>query len=49
MAYITVGSILILTLTGLDRFIPMFGLPGEPNVKLKKKKAKVINEVDEKA
>ena len=25
------------TLTGLDRFIPKFGLPSEPNVKLKKK------------
>ncbi len=36
MAFVTVGSILILTLTGLDRFIPKFGLPSEPNVKLKK-------------
>lgn len=37
MAFIAVGSILILTLTGLDRFIPKFGLPSEPNVRLKKK------------
>ncbi|WP_242824130.1 Na+/H+ antiporter NhaC family protein [[Clostridium] dakarense] len=36
MAFITVGSILILTLTGLDRFIPKFGLPSEPNIRLKK-------------
>jgi len=27
----------------------MFGLPSEPNVKLKKKKKKVLNEVEEKA
>lgn len=37
MAYIAVFSILILTLTGLDRFIPLFKLPSEPDVKLKKK------------
>lgn len=37
MAFITVGSILLLTLTGLDRFIPKFGLPREPQVKLKRK------------
>lgn len=36
MAFVTVGSILILTLTGFDRFIPKFGLPSEPKVKLKK-------------
>lgn len=36
MAYIAVGSMLILTVTGLDRFIPLFGLPSEPDVKLKK-------------
>lgn len=36
MSFVTVGSILILTLTGLDRFIPRFGLPSEPKVKLKK-------------
>ena len=37
MAFVAVGSILILTLTGLDRFIPKFALPSEPNVKLKKR------------
>lgn len=37
MAFIAVGSILILTLTGLDRFIPRFKLPSEPDVKLNKK------------
>ena len=36
MAMVAVGSILILTLTGLDRLIPMFGLPSEPQVQLKK-------------
>lgn len=36
MAFVTVGSLLIFTLTGLDRFIPKFGLPKEPKVKLKK-------------
>lgn len=36
MAFIAVGSMLILTITGLDRFIPLFKLPSEPDVKLKK-------------
>ncbi len=36
MAFVAVGSILILTLTGWDRFIPKFGLPKEPVVRLKK-------------
>lgn len=36
MAAIAVFSILILTLTGLDRFIPMFALPGDSEVRLKK-------------
>lgn len=36
MAFVTVGSILILTLTGLDKFIPKFGLPSEPDVRLNK-------------
>ncbi|MBU3192083.1 Na+/H+ antiporter NhaC family protein [Clostridium bowmanii] len=36
MAMVAVGSLLLLTLTGLDRFIPLFKLPVEPNVKLKK-------------
>lgn len=35
-AWIAVISMLVLTFTGLDRFIPMFGLPREPQVKLKK-------------
>ena len=34
LAWIAVLSILILTLTGLDRFIPLFGLPREPEVQL---------------
>jgi Na+/H+ antiporter NhaC len=36
MAIIAVVSILLLTLTGWDRFIPLFGLPSEPEVQLKK-------------
>ncbi|WP_298066388.1 Na+/H+ antiporter NhaC family protein [uncultured Cetobacterium sp.] len=36
LALIAVSTILIATLTGLDRFIPRFGLPMEPKVKLKK-------------
>ena len=34
LAWIAVLSMLILTLTGLDRFIPLFGLPREPEVQL---------------
>ncbi len=41
MAIIAVSSMLILTLTGLDRFIPLFNIPSEPQVSLKKKKQKV--------
>lgn len=37
LAMIAVFTILIATLTGLDRLIPRFGLPSEPKVKLKKK------------
>ena len=37
MAIVAVGSLLLLTITGLDRFIPLFGIPKEPQVKLKKK------------
>jgi Na+/H+ antiporter NhaC len=37
MAYIAVGSIILLTFTGLDRFVPLFKLPSEPAVQLKKK------------
>ena len=36
LAWIAVLSMLLLTLTGLDRFIPLFGLPREPEVKLVK-------------
>ncbi len=36
MAYIAVLSLLLLTFTGLDRLIPLFGMPREPEVQLKK-------------
>lgn len=36
MAMIAVGSMLLLTFTGLDRFVPLFGLPREAKVRLKK-------------
>ncbi len=36
MAMIAIVSILGLTLTGLDRFVPLFGLPQEPDVYLTK-------------
>ena len=36
LAWIAVLSMLLLTLTGLDRFIPLFGLPSEPEVQLVK-------------
>ena len=32
LAWIAVLSMLLLTLTGLDRFIPMFSIPREPEV-----------------
>ena len=35
-AWIAVASLLILTLTGWDRFIPKFAIPSEPDVHLKK-------------
>lgn len=38
IAMIAVASMLILTLTGLDRLIPFFSLPSEPAVRLKKQK-----------
>lgn len=38
LAWIAVLSMLILTLTGLDRFIPLFRLPSEPEVQLVKEK-----------
>ena len=37
MAMIAVLSLLILTLTGADRFVPLFGLPKEPDVRIKRK------------
>ncbi len=37
MAGISVISVLVLTLTGLDRMIPLFSTPSEPDVVLKKK------------
>jgi len=43
MAIIAVVSILLLTLTGLDRFIPLFGLPSESNMRLKKKSKNEIS------
>lgn len=36
MSMIMVATILIGSFTGLDKFIPMFGLPSEPQVRLKK-------------
>ncbi len=36
MAMIAVASLLLLTLTGADKFIPLFRLPREPEVQLKK-------------
>ena len=36
MGFIVVGSLLIMTFTGLDRFVPMLGLPGGDRIKLKK-------------
>ena len=35
-AMIAVGSMLLLTITGLDRFIPFFSIPREPEVSLTK-------------
>ena len=36
MAMIAVASLLILTVTGADRFVPLFKMPAEPDVQLKK-------------
>lgn len=46
MAFIAVGSILILTLTGLDRFVPLFKIPSEPKVRLKKKAAAKAGKIE---
>ncbi len=46
MTFVTIGSMLILTITGLDKFVPFFKIPVEPNVRLKKNiisKAEDIN------
>lgn len=40
MSMVMVASILILSFTGLDRLIPMFGIPREPQVRLKKNTGK---------
>lgn len=42
MAFVAVGSLLLLTLTGFDRFIPKFALPKEPEVKLKARKLRLV-------
>lgn len=39
MAIISVVTILLFTLTGLDRLVPLFNIPSEPNVRLKKRTA----------
>ena len=44
MAMIAVASLLILTFTGLDRFVPMFKMPTEPEVQLKKNMKKDMAE-----
>lgn len=44
LAIIAVVSILVLTITGLDRFIPLFGLPSEPEVRLKNNKLPQIKQ-----
>lgn len=36
LSFFIVGSLLFLTFTGLDRFVPMLGLPGKDKVRLKK-------------
>ena len=36
LSFIVVGSLLLMTFTGLDRFVPMLALPGSDRVKLKK-------------
>jgi hypothetical protein len=41
MAMIAVASLIILTFTGLDRFVPLFAMPREPEVQLKKNMDKV--------
>lgn len=38
LSFIVVGSLAILTFTGLDRFVPMLALPGKDRIRLKKEK-----------
>lgn len=38
LSFIIVGSLAILTFTGLDRFVPMLALPGKDRIRLKKSK-----------
>ncbi|WP_243109329.1 Na+/H+ antiporter NhaC family protein [Anaerophilus nitritogenes] len=45
MAMISVATILICTLTGLDRFIPGFDIPSEPSVSLKKENSRVKSKI----
>ena len=40
LSFAVVGSLIILTFTGLDRFVPMLALPGSDRVKLKKESKK---------
>ena len=42
MSFIVIGSIIILSFTGLDRFVPMFGLPDKKRVRLKKETASPV-------
>ena len=43
LAFIIVGSLLIMTFTGLDRFVPMLALPGSDRVRLKKENKQINN------
>lgn len=45
MVWIAMGSLILLTLTGWDRFIPMFRLPREPEIYLKHSK-RIKNETN---
>lgn len=36
LSFIVVGSLMLLTFTGLDRFVPMLALPGKGKIRLKK-------------
>src|SRR3712207_2438426 len=49
IAYVAVGSMLILTLTGLDKLVPLFALPSEPKVRLRTPEEKKAREAATKA